>query len=475
MNKNKNTILTPPTGLAILLVVGPAFVWCAEFIGSGEVILATRTGAILGYSVLWAAVIGIILKTFIGLGGAYYTVCTGEGMIDMFSRIPGRGNWAVWIVLIGQFCAGAISIGGVASAAGVFAHSILPLKPFIWGWILTVFAIIVVWSGTFNIIKYIMSIFVFIIVVGVLYVTVHTFPGLRALISGIVAFNIPEVPQWALTMDNVSPNPWNEILPLIGWAAGGFGSQVWYTYWVLGAGYGMAKGRGYGQSCDITVLKEMTVATARKVKGWCRVVCVDASVAMVIGVVVTGCFMLAGSGVLRPAQIAPDGQSLAFELSTVFSNIWGKTGGIMFIIAGCAALTSTLIGQFAGWPRLLADSLRICIPGFNRTFRWSTQFRMFIFIFFITNMFIIYTLGRKPVFIIKRSAILEGLLLTPFQAFAVLIGLFWVLPRLISRETWKILKPHWFIAVGLMISGAVFSYFCFVKTLCYKTDRTRRV
>ena len=79
----KITINPAPRGLAVLAVIGPAFVWCAEYIGSGEIILSTRMGAILGYSVLWAPVIGIILKTFIGAGGAHYTVCTGEGMIDM--------------------------------------------------------------------------------------------------------------------------------------------------------------------------------------------------------------------------------------------------------------------------------------------------------------------------------------------------------------------------------------------------------
>ncbi|UCH64014.1 MAG: hypothetical protein JSU77_06170, partial [Fidelibacterota bacterium] len=54
-------IKRPPTGLAVFALVGPAFIWCAEFIVSGEVILATRTGAILGTAVIWAIVFGIFL------------------------------------------------------------------------------------------------------------------------------------------------------------------------------------------------------------------------------------------------------------------------------------------------------------------------------------------------------------------------------------------------------------------------------
>ena len=49
---NHIIINKPPKGLAIFALVGPSIVWCAEYIGSGEVILATRTGAILGTSVL---------------------------------------------------------------------------------------------------------------------------------------------------------------------------------------------------------------------------------------------------------------------------------------------------------------------------------------------------------------------------------------------------------------------------------------
>ena len=61
--KDNLTIIKPaPKGLAVFAPVGPSIIWCAEYIGSGEVILATRTGAILGTGILWAVVVGIFLK-----------------------------------------------------------------------------------------------------------------------------------------------------------------------------------------------------------------------------------------------------------------------------------------------------------------------------------------------------------------------------------------------------------------------------
>jgi len=120
---------TPPRGMAILLLVGPAFVWSAEYIGTGEVLLATRAGAVLGTAILWAVVLGILLKYWIGMAGARYTACTGEGMVDLFARVPGPRNWAVWIVLVVQLFAGALSIGAVATAAGAFLNKLVPSCP----------------------------------------------------------------------------------------------------------------------------------------------------------------------------------------------------------------------------------------------------------------------------------------------------------------------------------------------------------
>ncbi len=456
------TVRTPPTGLAILTLVGPSFVWVAEYIGSGEVILATRTGAILGTTVLWAVIIGIFLKYWIGMSGARYTVCTGEGMVDMLDRIPGPRHWVVWVVLVVQLIAAIIAIAALANAAGIFFAGFIGIRTrmfqIICGWAVSIFAATVVFSGTFEILKIIMSIFIFIIVLGTIYVSVRVFPPLADFAHSLIP-NVPAVPDWAIEKGLVN-NAWKEILPLIGWGAGGFASQVWYTYWVLGAGYGAAKGRGYGKPADVSMLKNMSEAAAKKIKGWCHVLYCDATLAVVIGIFVTGAFLIAGAGILRPRQIAPEGAKVAVMLSEVFASNWGKTGSVLFMLAGAAALISTQIGQLAGWPRLLADSTRICFPNLAGKFSWKTQYRFFLILFFFTSMVIIYTLGFKPVVLVKVGAILDGLLLTPLQAICVAVGLFIVMPRLLSKEAAIILKPNRVFAAGLIIAFLVFSCFC---------------
>ena len=443
----------------MLAIVGPSLVWAAEFVGSGEVILATRVGAILGPTVLWAIVVGVVLKFWIGMAGARYTVCTGEGMIDMIARVPGPKNWGVWMTLVAQTAAATISIGSIATAAGIFVHSLIGISPLVAGWMVTVFALVVVWFDVFNFLKIIMSIFIVIIVLGVLYVSITVFPGVSTLLKGLL-FDVPAVPDWALATEGIQANPWREILPLLGWAAGGFASQVWYTYWVIGAGYGASAGRGYGKPADEAMLKTMSAATARKIKGWCHVVYTDASLAMIIGVVATVGFLIAGAGVLRPNQLAPEGPQVATTLATVFSSRWGGFGGLIFMIAGACALIATQIGQLAGWPRLLADTFRICFPKFNEKLEWRSQFRVFLGFFFFTSMIIVYSFGLKPVFLVKISAILDGLLLTPFQALWVLMGSYVIMPKMLSKDAMQILKPHWIFAASLTLAFFVFGYFC---------------
>jgi Mn2+/Fe2+ NRAMP family transporter len=457
--KGNMNIDTPPKGLAIALLVGPSFVWAAEFIGSGEVILATRTGAILGSSVLWAIVVGIFLKYWIGMSGGRYTVCTGEGMVDMFDRIPGPRHWVVWIVMVIQFGAGVVSIGSLATAAGVFLANLTHIRADVCGWAVTVAAVAIAWTGKFDVLKIVMSFFVLVIVSGALFVAAHVFPSANEFLYSLT-FHLPKVPDWARQIKGVSSDSWRQLLPVMGWGAGGFASQVWYTYWVIGAGYGASKGRGYGRGADMSALKNMSAEAAMKIKGWCHVLYADATLAMIIGVAVTGAFFIAGAGILGAAKIAPDGADVAIQLSYIFGRDWGNTGRVIFMITGAAALIATQIGQLAGWPRLLADSFRLCFPAINRRYSWKTQFRFFLVFFFATNLIIVSCFKNSPVILLIFSSVLDGLLLTPFQALWIAVAMFFVMPKMLSPEAMKTLKPHWIFAVGLVAACALFGYIC---------------
>lgn len=441
-------------------MVGPAFVWCAEYIGSGEVILATRSGALMGTAALWAIVAAVVLKACIGLAGAQWATITGEGMIDLLDRIPGPKHWLIWLTLAVQFPAAVVSIGALAKVASVFLNSVVPLPggQYLWGVAASLFAVGVAWTGRFDLLKTVMSALVAVIVVGVFYVAVRTLPPVAEIGRGLVGELPLEIPNWAHGKTR-GGSPWHEILPMMGWAAGGFASQVWYTYWVIGAGYGTAAGRSWGQPADLERLASLDVEEATRIRGWCRVVRADATLAASIGIVVTTGFALAGAGVLRPAQLLPEGNDVALTLSSIFSGHWGRVGGFLFLLAGAAAMVSTLVGQLSGWPRLLSDCVRIVCPPAARL-PWKTQFRAFLVFFALANL--VTTLLFEPVKLVQLGGQVDGILLTPIQALAVLAAFLFVLPRLMPQQTRRIVRPGPCLLILLAISSIVFGVLCVI-------------
>jgi len=451
----------PRNWLTILGMLGPAYIWAAEYIGSGEVILSTRLGALFGLSIVWLAVWSIILKAFIGYGGACYTVYTGEGMIDMIGRIP-PGKWGVWVVGVVELMAGMVSIGALLTACSVFAHALFPfLSAIAWGWVLSVVIIYLVWSGSVDRLKVIMTVLVAIMVLGVIYTGYRIIPGFGSLLSGLFVFQVPPVPHWAAEKYQVT-NSLREMVPILGWAGGGFASQCWYTYWVLGAGYGMAKLGAQGKPAREDLLKDMTEEEVRKVKGWLRMVRGDTFMASFIGVVVIIGFVAAGAGVLHPKEILPAGAAVALNCAEIFAYLFGKIGRYLFLLGAFAALFSTCMATFTGWPRLLSDCVRLLFPRLAKV-PWENQYRAWILFFAFTNLILVYTFHWRPVFLVQGAATLEGAFLIPIQGIFVLLGLHYVLPRLFAAERSNLLRPSILVTLGILVAIVVYCYFSFAK------------
>jgi hypothetical protein len=149
---------------------------------------------------------------------------------------------------------------------------------------------------------------------------------------------------------------------------------------------------------------------------------------------------------------------MASNIAAIFSSQWGALGGTVFLVAAVAALVGTLLGQLSGWPRLLADAFRLAIPAVHRRFPWKRQFRFFLVLFFCTNMVIVYVMQKNPIGIVRTAAVADGILLTALQALWVGLGLYVVLPRLLSKEAWHVLRPSPAFALGLAAGALVFGW-----------------
>jgi len=120
-------IREPPSSFAgILRQIGPGLIIAANIVGSGELIMTTKTGASAGIVLLWLIILGCMVKVFVQLELGRFTVSSGETTLTALNRVPGprtsRINWVVllWSIMamatVGQL--GGI-VGGVSEAVAV--------------------------------------------------------------------------------------------------------------------------------------------------------------------------------------------------------------------------------------------------------------------------------------------------------------------------------------------------------------------
>ena len=118
-----------------------------------------------------------------------------------------------------------------------------------------------------------------------------------------------------------------------------------YNYWLIEKGYAAYTGP-----------REEKEAWQRRAKGWIRVMCLDALLAMVVYTAMTAAFYLLGAAILHRQGLLPEGMELVETLSRLYTQSLGPWAGTLFLIGAFVVLFSTLFGALAIWTRLFSDA-----------------------------------------------------------------------------------------------------------------------
>ncbi len=113
MRKNKN------------IWFGPSTLVAAAFIGPGTVTLCTKSGALAGYSLIWALIFSIIATLVLQEMTARLGLISGEGLAEAIRKHSGKGFKNIVFILLAF---GAIVIGNAAYEAGNLSGAILGLE-----------------------------------------------------------------------------------------------------------------------------------------------------------------------------------------------------------------------------------------------------------------------------------------------------------------------------------------------------------
>ena len=99
-----DAIQEPPTDLkGRLKFLGPGLVLVGSVVGSGEIILTTTLGALVGFSMLWFVLVSCWSKNIVQAELGRYTVSSGEPFLHAFNHLPGklpafRGKKVSWYI-----------------------------------------------------------------------------------------------------------------------------------------------------------------------------------------------------------------------------------------------------------------------------------------------------------------------------------------------------------------------------------------
>ncbi|KZC96074.1 Nramp family divalent metal transporter [Clavibacter tessellarius] len=296
-------------------IIGPGLVVAATGIGAGDLVATLVAGSRFGYALLWAAVLGVIIKIFLVEGAGRYSLATGRTIFEGWRSV---GCWTTWY--FGPY----ILIWGLVYGAAAMSSSALPLAALFPGVDLKVFAIgcglvgaVVVWFGRYSAFEKIIAVFVGLMFVTVVGAAVVTVPNVPALLTGLV----PTIPEGGLVV----------ALSIAG-GVGGTITLAAYGYWLREKGW---------------------VAP-----GWMKVMRIDNSVAYVMSGVFVLSMLVVGAELLHSADIAlADGEGGLVQLADVLGERYGAFMTWFFLLGFFATSFSSILGVWNGVSLMFADFL----------------------------------------------------------------------------------------------------------------------
>jgi Mn2+/Fe2+ NRAMP family transporter len=96
----------------LVSVLAPGVLVAATGVGAGDLLTASLAGARVGLVVLWAPLVGAVLKWTLNEGIARWQMATGTTLLEGWSRR--LGSWVRWVFLA-YFLFWSLMVGGALS------------------------------------------------------------------------------------------------------------------------------------------------------------------------------------------------------------------------------------------------------------------------------------------------------------------------------------------------------------------------
>ena len=402
--------------LHIFKTFGPGIVVAATGIGAGDLIAAAVSGAQYGYALLWAAIVGAILKYVLNEGVSRWQLVNGSSLMQAWmEKLNTFFSWYFFIYLIVWSF---IVAAALMAACGLAAHAMIPqLSVAQWGVVHSILAAFLVIGGKYHLIENLMKFFIALMFIVTISSAILIHPDLILMLKSIF---IPDVPPKSIKF----------ILGVIG-GVGGSVTLLSYGYWIS-----EKKWEG------ISYLKQSRL---------------DLGLAYLLTGVFGVAIMIVAAGI-KPEVI--QGNMMALELANKMGEVTGNAGKWIFLIGFWGAVFSSMIGVWHGIPYLFADFVQL---KFSREklkqsqLAQSKYYKYYVLYLAIPPILLLFV--GKPVWIIILYAV-AGAFFMPFLAMTLLY--------LNSRFHWlKEYKNSLITNIILAMSLIIFAYLMLNELLVY--------
>ncbi|MGW4021257.1 Nramp family divalent metal transporter [Streptomyces sp. NPDC005009] len=298
--------------------IGPGIVVAATGVGAGDLVATLIAGSNFGYTLLWAAILGCLVKISLAEACGRWHLSTGRTLFDGWASL---GRWTTW------FFAVYAVIWGFVYGAAAMSSSALPLQALFpdvmdlewWGIACGLVGLVFVWFNKYDVFEKVMTVLVGVMFVVTVYLAVRVTPNLGDAFAGL----LPVLPDEKDSVLNT--------LGLIG-GVGGTITLAAYGYWVNAKGWTNT--------------------------GWMKVMRLDNRVAYATTGLFVIAMLLVGAELLHSANIAiASGDKGLMQLGDILEEEYGTATGKLFLIGFFATSFTSLIGVWHGVSLMFADFL----------------------------------------------------------------------------------------------------------------------
>lgn len=298
--------------------IGPGMVVAATGVGAGDLVATLIAGSNFGYTLLWAAVIGCLVKISLAEACGRWHLSTGRTVFDGWASL---GRWTTWFFAVYAVVWGFVYGAAAMSSSGLPLQALFPgvMDLEWWGIACGLVGLVFVWFNKYNVFEKVMTVLVGVMFVVTVYLAIRVTPHLGDAFAGL----LPVLPDEKDSVLNT--------LGLIG-GVGGTITLAAYGYWV--------NAKGWTNS------------------GWMRVMRLDNRVAYATTGIFVVAMLFVGAELLHSANIAiASGDKGLIQLGDVLEEEYGTATGKLFLIGFFAMSFTSLIGVWHGVSLMFADFL----------------------------------------------------------------------------------------------------------------------